>query len=132
MFDPSTRVLVIDDMLTMRKIVGKACKSIGLTDIIEAKDGRDGWEKLTTSDKEVGLIVSDWNMPNCTGIELLKRVRADGKYGALPFILVTAEKEGSQVKEAILAGVSNYIVKPFDVDTFKVKVEEVYKKVTQS
>lgn len=129
MFDPKTRVLIVDDMMTMRKIVGKACKDIGFTDLTEAADGQKAWEALQGANPDIGLVISDWNMPNCTGIDLLKRVRADSRYKNLPFILLTAESEGHQVAEAVKAGVDNYIVKPFTPDLLQKKLEETHKKV---
>lgn len=127
MFDASTRVLVVDDMKTMRKIVIKALHAIGLTDVIEAGDGAEGWTVLNDSEKPVGLIVSDWNMPNSTGLDFLKRVRADSRFSKLPFLMVTAEREKEQIAEAIKSGVSNYVVKPFTPDTIKEKLEQTYK-----
>lgn len=126
MFDPKTKVLVVDDMLTMRKIVTKILRELGFTDIAEAQDGQEAWEK--SKDGSFGLIVSDWNMPNCTGLEFLKRVRADQKLKSTPFILVTAEAEGHQVAEAIRSGVDQYVVKPFSKDSLKAKLESAYKK----
>lgn len=130
MFDPGTRILVVDDMLTMRKIVIKTCKELGFTDIIEAPDGALGWQALTTAKPAVGLIISDWNMPNCSGLELLKRVRGDSRFGKTPFVMVTAEAEQHQIIEAIKAGVSNYVVKPFTPEALKEKLEAVHKKLT--
>ena len=128
MFDLGTRVLVVDDMSTMRKIVTKALKNIGFTDIIDAADGALAFQALQGSDRPVGLIVSDWNMPNCSGLDLLKRVRTHSIYKGTPFVLLTAESEIEQVKEAARAGVDNYVVKPFTSDTLRVKLEETYKK----
>lgn len=129
MFDLSTRVLVIDDMGTMRKIVAKACRDIGFTDIVEAADGAIGWQTISTANPPIGLVISDWNMPNCTGIDLLKRVRKDQRFGSIPFVLVTAEAEQHQILEAIKAGVSSYIVKPFAGPALKEKLEAVHKKM---
>jgi two-component system, chemotaxis family, chemotaxis protein CheY len=128
MFDPTTRVLVVDDMMTMRKIVAKACKDIGFTDIVEAADGQKAWEALQASAPQVGLVISDWNMPNCTGLDLLKRVRADSRFNKVPFVLLTAESEGHQVAEAVKSGVDNYIVKPFTPDLLQKKLEETHKR----
>lgn len=128
MFDLKTRVLIIDDMMTMRKIVGKACKEIGFTDITEAGDGVKGWEALQAANPDIGLVISDWNMPNCTGIDLLRRVRADSRYKKVAFVLLTAESEGHQVAEAVKAGVDNYIVKPFTTELLKTKLEDTYKR----
>lgn len=129
MFDPSTHVLVVDDMLTMRKLVKKALKELKFTSFTEAEDGQKAWDALGAANPPIGLIVSDWNMPNCTGIDFLKRVRADARFKALPFLMVTAEAEKTQVAEAIKAGVSNYIVKPFTPQTLGVKIEQIYKKI---
>jgi two-component system chemotaxis response regulator CheY len=129
MFDLSTRILVVDDMLTMRKLVGKVCKDIGFTDITEAADGNLAWQALNAASPPIGLIISDWNMPNCSGIDLLRKIRSDAKYGKLPFILVTAEAEQSQIIEAVKAGVSNYVVKPFTADVLKQKLEQVHTKL---
>lgn len=126
MFDPKTKVLVVDDMLTMRKIVKKILMELGFSDISEAQDGQEAWEKTKTGN--FGLIVSDWNMPNCTGLEFLKRVRADQNLKGTPFILVTAEAEGHQVAEAIKSGVDQYVVKPFSKDSLKLKLESAHKK----
>lgn len=127
MFDPKTRVLVVDDMMTMRKLVKKSLMEIGFSDIIEANDGAVAWEALNNSPTPVGLIVSDWNMPNCTGLDLLKRVRGS-RFKDLPFLLVTAEAEAKQISEAIAAGVSGYVVKPFEVSMLKTQLESVSKR----
>jgi two-component system, chemotaxis family, chemotaxis protein CheY len=131
MFDPSTRILVVDDMMTMRKLVSKVCKELGFSDFTEAADGVKAWDALTNANPPIGLIISDWNMPNCTGLDLLKRVRGDSRYKGLPFLMVTAEAEGHQVAEAVKSGVDNYVIKPFDKDTLKSKLETVYAKHTK-
>ncbi|MBY0515778.1 MAG: response regulator [Bacteriovoracaceae bacterium] len=128
MFDPKTRILVVDDMMTMRKLVSKVCKELGFTDITEAADGTIAWEALSNAPSPFGLIISDWNMPNCTGLDLLKRLRSDGRLAKTPFVLVTAEAEQHQVVEAMKAGVDQYIVKPFNQDDLKTKLEAVHKK----
>lgn len=132
MFDPKTKVLVVDDMQTMRKIVMKIVKDLGFTDVHEANDGNEAWKQISNSgDKQFGLIISDWNMPNCTGLEFLRRVRGDQKFSKTPFLLVTAEAEGHQVAEAIKAGVDQYVVKPFSRDSLRDKLEAVHKKVSK-
>jgi two-component system chemotaxis response regulator CheY len=128
MFAPTTRVLVVDDMSTMRKIVKKNCTEIGFTDFSEAADGNLAWEVISSANPPIGLIISDWNMPNCTGLELLKRVRADHRYKKTPFLLVTAEAEQAQVIDAVKAGVDQYVVKPFTKDDLLKKLEIVHKK----
>ncbi len=128
MFDLKTKILVVDDMPTMRKIVSKTCKEIGFTEITEAADGAAAWEIFSNPDSKIGLVVSDWNMPVCTGLEFLKKVRADAKLKKVPFVMLTAESEAAQVAEALKAGVDNYIIKPFTPDILKKKLEETHKK----
>lgn len=129
MFSTSTKILVIDDMMTMRKIVKKALASMGYNDIDEAADGQLAWAKINEA-ANFQLIISDWNMPNCSGLDLLKRVRSDSRFKTLPFILLTAEGEGHQVKEAIVAGVDGYVLKPFTPEALKEKMEQTFKKRT--
>ncbi len=128
MFANTTRVLVIDDMMTMRKIVKKICAEIGFTDVTEATDGNQAWEVISNANPPIGLVISDWNMPNCTGLELLKRLRADHRYKKTPFLLVTAEAEQSQIVDAAKAGVDQYVVKPFAKEDLVKKLEAVHKK----
>lgn len=127
MYSPTTKVLVVDDMSTMRKLVKKSMTTMGFSIFEEAADGQLAWAKLNEH-PDIGIIISDWNMPNCTGLDFLKRVRADNRFKALPFLLLTAEGEVSQVKEALAAGVDNYVLKPFNPDVLKEKIEQVYKK----
>ncbi len=128
MFNPNTPVLVVDDMSTMRKIVSKILRDLGFTNITEAADGNLAWEAISSAQAPIGLIISDWNMPNCTGLDLLRRVRADKSMGRIPFILVTAEAEQHQVAEAVKSGVDQYVVKPFSKDALQAKLEMVHKK----
>lgn len=128
MFGPDTRLLIVDDMTTMRKLVGKACRNLGLSAITEAADGQIAWQILNDPESKIQLVISDWNMPNCSGLDLLKRVRKDSRFKNLPFLLLTAESEESQVKEAILSGVDNYITKPFTAEILEQKLAAVYKR----
>ncbi len=128
MYDLTSHVLVVDDMGTMRKIVSKSLKEIGFTTFTEAADGALAWQALTTAQTPVGLIVSDWNMPNCTGIEFLKRVRGDARFKNLPFFLLTAESEKGQIIEALTSGVSGYVIKPFTTETLRKQLEGAHKK----
>jgi two-component system chemotaxis response regulator CheY len=128
MFNLSTRVLVVDDMMTMRKLVSKICKEIGFTDLVEAADGALAWQAIQDANPPIGLVISDWNMPNCSGIDLAKRIRADSRFNGLPFLMVTAEAEQHQVVEALKSGVDNYVVKPFTAATLTEKLETVHKK----
>lgn len=131
MFDLKTRILVVDDMMTMRKVVSKTCRDIGFTEIIEAADEVLAWEQLSSANPPFGLIISDWNMPNCSGLDLLKRVRGDQRIKGTPFLLVTAESEQSQVVTAVQAGVDNYVVKPFSRDNLVQKLEAVHQKYSK-
>jgi two-component system chemotaxis response regulator CheY len=127
MFDTKIKILVVDDMSTMRKIVGKILKDMGYTNIVEAADGALAWDAIQKN-PDIGLIISDWNMPNCSGLDLLRKVRADGKVKKTPFLLVTAEAEQHQVAEAVKSGVDQYVVKPFSRDALESKLTMVYKK----
>jgi len=122
--DTSMKVLVVDDFATMRRIVKGVLKQLGFSSIVEAEDGSAALEVLKK--EKIGLIVSDWNMPKMTGLDLLKSVRADDNLKATPFIMVTAEGQKENVIEAVKAGVSNYIVKPFTPETFSEKLEKVF------
>lgn len=132
MFPKETRILICDDMVAMRQIVNKALRQLGFSDIQEADDGLKGWDVLSKSNPPIQLIVSDWNMPNCTGLAFLTKVRADTKFQRVPFILLTAEVEVSQVAEAIKLGVSNYIVKPFTVATLQQKLEVTHQRISKA
>jgi two-component system chemotaxis response regulator CheY len=125
------RFLVVDDMLTMRKIISQQLKAIGATAITEANDGSVAWEileKTLGTETAPNFIVSDWNMPILKGIDLLKKCRAHATLKDIAFLLVTAEAEVAQVKEAITAGVDNYVVKPFTPASFQEKMATVYNK----
>lgn len=133
MFAPQTRFLVVDDFSTMRKIVKKVLIESGFSNILEAVDGKNALEVLAASkakSEPVDFIISDWNMPNMLGIELLKACRAMPEYKTIPFILVTAESEQANIIEAIKEGVSEYVIKPFNANTIKAKLEKVYAKTS--
>ena len=117
MLDTNMKVLVVDDMSTMRRIVKNVLKQIGYSDIAEAENGQDAMAKLKTGG--FGLVVSDWNMPVMPGIELLRNVRADADLKSLPFLMVTAEAQKENIIEAVQAGVSNYVVKPFTAEALQ-------------
>ncbi len=123
-FDPNMRVLVVDDFSTMRRIVKNILRQIGFTNIVEADDGTTAWETLNKD--KIDFIISDWNMPNMTGIELLRKVRASEEFGDLPFLMVTAEAQQENIIEAVQAKVSNYIVKPFTAETMKQKIDKIF------
>ncbi len=122
--DLGMKVLVVDDFATMRRIIKGVLKQLGFSNIIEAEDGTLALEELKK--EEIGLIVSDWNMPNMSGLDLLKAVRGDENLKGTPFIMVTAEGQKENVVEAVKAGVSNYIIKPFTPETFSEKLKKVF------
>ncbi|NRA43920.1 MAG: chemotaxis protein CheY [Oligoflexales bacterium] len=119
------KILVVDDFPTMRRIVKTLLRQNGFTNFIEAEDGVKAYTTLQTTN-DIEMIVCDWNMPNMTGLELLKTVRADPKVKHLPFLMVTAEAEKENIIEAVKAGVSNYIVKPFTGATLKEKMDKIF------
>lgn len=120
---PDTRILVVDDFPTMRRIVRNLLGELGYTKISEADDGQTALPMLKTGDFD--FLVTDWNMPGMTGIELLKAVRADEKLAKLPVLMVTAEASKEQIVEAAQAGVSGYIIKPFTAATLAEKLERI-------
>lgn len=130
MFNENTKVLVVDDMKTMRKIIVSGLKKLGITEVVEAENGKEAWMVLSGSKGKNGfnLIVSDWNMPEMTGIELLKLVRGDNDLKEMPFLMITAEAEQKAVVEAVKEKVSNYVVKPFSPEVLAEKLRQVYKK----
>ena len=116
-------ILIVDDYKTMLKIIRNLLKQLGFNNVDEAIDGSSALQKLR--DKDCGLIISDWNMEPMSGLQLLKEVRADVKLKELPFIMITAESKSENVIAAKEAGVSNYIVKPFNAATLKGKLNTV-------
>lgn len=122
--DHGMSVLVVDDYKTMIRIIRNLLKQIGFEDVDEAADGSEALSKM--KEKRYGLVISDWNMEPMTGYELLKEVRADEKLSRTPFIMVTAESKTENVIAAKKAGVSNYIVKPFNAQTLKSKIDAVF------
>ena len=125
MIDFGMRVLVVDDFSTMRRIVKNTLRQIGFTNIEEAEDGQKAYDRLSVENFD--FVVSDWNMPNMTGIDLLRKVRATPQIKDIPFLMVTAEAKQENIVEAIKAGVSNYIVKPFTVATLDEKIKKIFK-----
>ncbi|MCK5836128.1 MAG: chemotaxis response regulator CheY [Desulfobacula sp.] len=123
--DTSIKILIVDDFATMRRILKNILKQLGFKNFLEADDGSTAWKEL--QDKTVDLIISDWNMPEMTGLELLKKVRASDAYKATPFLMVTAEAQKQNVIEAVQAGVSNYLVKPFTAEAVSEKLEKILK-----
>ena len=121
--DMSMRVLIVDDYKTMLRIIRNLLRQLGFENVEEATDGSSALHKLREA--PFGLVISDWNMEPMTGLQLLREVRADSQLKALPFIMITAESKKENVVTAKEAGVSNYIVKPFNAATLKTKIEAV-------
>jgi len=123
--DTSIKILIVDDFATMRRILKNILKQLGFKNLVEADDGTTAWDVL--ENQEIDLIISDWNMPKMTGLELLKKVRASTKYKTAPFLMVTAEAQKQNVIEAVQAGVSNYVVKPFTAEAISDKLAKILK-----
>lgn len=121
--DPNMPILIVDDYKTMLRIIRNLLRQLGFTNIDEATDGSQALQKLRQANFD--LIISDWNMEPMTGLQLLREVRADAKLKHIPFIMVTAESKSENVIAAKEAGVSNYIVKPFNAETLKGKMVSV-------
>ncbi len=118
------KFLVVDDFSTMRRIVRNLLKELGFTNVQEAEDGVDALQKLTGGNFE--FVVSDWNMPNMTGIDLLRKIRSDPELKHLPVLMVTAEAKKENIIEAAQAGASGYIVKPFTAATLDEKLKKIF------
>lgn len=124
--DKNMKILVVDDFSTMRRIVKNILRQLNFVNIIEADDGSTGLEVLQR--EKIDLVISDWNMPKMTGLELLKAVRADDALKHIPFLMVTAEAQQENIIEAVKSGVSNYIVKPFTAETLSQKINQIFSK----
>jgi two-component system chemotaxis response regulator CheY len=127
MGDKNIRILIVDDFATMRKVVRNLLKQVGYEDIVEAEDGVMALKALKS--QKIDVIVSDWNMPNMTGLELLKAVRADAELAKTPFLMVTAEALQDNVVAAVKAGVNNYIVKPFTAEVLNEKIKKIMESI---
>ena len=124
--DLNMKVLIVDDFATMRRIVKNILRQIGFTDITEADNGKSALNALKRD--KYGLILCDWNMPEMTGLDLLKTVKSDDTLKDIPFVMVTAEAEKDNIVVAVKEGVSNYIVKPFTAETVTEKLEKIFGK----
>jgi len=116
------KCLIVDDSTTMRRILVNALKSIGYTDIIEAGDGREALDRLTP---EIGLVITDWNMPVMGGLELVKALRGTPETAGLPILMVTTRSAKEDIMQAVEAGVSSYVLKPFTPPVLKEKIDQV-------
>jgi two-component system chemotaxis response regulator CheY len=126
MADKNLKILIVDDFSTMRRIVRNLLKELGYTNADEAEDGVVALQKLKGGNFQ--FVVSDWNMPNMTGIELLRNIRADAELKHLPVLMVTAEAKKENIIEAAQAGASGYVVKPFTAATLEEKLNKVFEK----
>jgi len=118
------KLLVVDDSSTMRRIIKNTLARLGYKDVLEGADGVEGWTQLD-SNPDVEMLITDWNMPEMNGLELVKKVRADERFKDLPIIMVTTEGGKAEVITALKAGVNNYIVKPFTPQVLKEKLGAV-------
>jgi two-component system chemotaxis response regulator CheY len=122
--DLNMKVLIVDDFATMRRILRNILKQIGFTNIIEADDGKSALKELKK--EKIDLILCDWNMPEMPGIELLNKVKSDDELKEIPFVMVTAEAQKENIIQAVKAGVSSYVVKPFTAETISEKLKKVF------
>jgi two-component system, chemotaxis family, chemotaxis protein CheY len=127
MADKNLKFLVVDDFSTMRRIVRNLLKELGYTNVDEAEDGVAALQKLRGG-AGFQFVVTDWNMPNMTGIELLKNIRADDSLKHLPVLMITAEAKKENIIEAAQSGASGYIVKPFTAGTLEEKMQKIFEK----
>lgn len=117
------KLLVVDDSSTMRRIIKNTLQRLGYEDILEAENGVEAWNLMNSSD--IRILITDWNMPEMNGLDLVKKVRAEARYKDIPIIMVTTEGGKAEVITALKAGVNNYIVKPFTPQVLKEKLEVV-------
>ncbi len=125
--DKNLRILIVDDFSTMRRIVKNLLNDLGFSNTAEAEDGNSALAALRASSFD--FVVTDWNMPGMTGIELLKAIRNDPKLAKLPVLMVTAEAKREQIVEAAQSGVNGYIIKPFTAETLKDKLTKVFERL---
>lgn len=127
MVQKSIKILVVDDFPTMRRIIKNLLKDLGFENVDEAEDGAMGLEKLRNNNFE--LVVTDWNMPNMDGLEMLKAIRADANLGKLPVLMVTAEAKKENIIAAAQAGANGYVVKPFTAAVLEEKLNKIFEKL---
>lgn len=125
--DKNMKILVVDDFSTMRRIVKNLLRDLGFTNTHEADDGSTAWPMLQSTDFD--FVVTDWNMPGMSGIELLQKIRADDRLKGIPVLMVTAEAKRDQIVAAAQAGVNGYVVKPFTAAALKEKIEKIFERV---
>lgn len=126
MLDPNLRILVVDDFPTMRRFIRNLLKELGFGNVEEAEDGVSALQKLRL--KDFGLVLTDWNMPNMDGLQLLQEIRSSNELAQLPVIMLTAEAKRDNIIAAATSGASGYIVKPFTAATLDEKLRKVFDK----
>jgi len=126
--DKHMKILVVDDFSTMRRIIKGLLAELGFSNVEEADDGNSALPLLKANSYD--FLITDWNMPGMTGIDLLKAVRSDARLGKMPILMVTAEAKREQIVEAAQAGVNGYIVKPFTANTLKEKMDKIFERLT--
>ncbi|WP_256367382.1 chemotaxis response regulator CheY [Microbulbifer harenosus] len=125
--DKTMKILVVDDFPTMRRIIRSLLKELGFNNVDEAEDGQEGLAKVNSGGFE--FVVSDWNMPNLNGLDMLKQIRANAATSALPVLMVTAEAKKENIVAAAQAGANGYIVKPFTAATLEEKLNKIFEKL---
>jgi len=125
--DKSMKILIVDDFSTMRRIIRNLLRDLGYTNTEEADDGASALPLLKKGDYD--LLVTDWNMPGMSGIDLLRQIRSDEQLAALPTLMVTAEAKRDHIIEAAEAGVNGYVVKPFTAQVLKEKIEKIFARI---
>lgn len=125
--DKNMKILIVDDFSTMRRIIKNLLRDLGFTNTQEADDGTTALPMLRSGDFD--FLVTDWNMPGMSGIDLLKQVRSDPRLASLPVLMVTAEAKRDQIIEAAQAGVNGYVVKPFTAQVLKEKIDKIFERV---
>lgn len=123
------RILIVDDSSTMRRIIGNVVQQLGVKkeNFDEAEDGVEAWKLLEGSGEPYDVVLTDWNMPNMNGLELVKKIRAGGRHQKKPIVMITTEGGKGEVITALKAGVNNYIVKPFSAEVLKEKLDGLVK-----
>ncbi|MFP5304843.1 MAG: chemotaxis response regulator CheY [Gammaproteobacteria bacterium] len=128
--DKNMRILIVDDFSTMRRIVKNLLSDLGYTNTTEADDGKSAWPLLQAGTFD--FVITDWNMPGMTGIELLRNIRGDARIAKTPVLMVTAEAQREQIIEAAQAGVNGYIIKPFTAQTLKDKIDKIFQRLSEA
>ncbi len=121
-----TKILVVDDIRTMRNVIKGILRNLGFTQLLDAEDGNQALGLLRSEDLD--LVICDWNMPKMNGLEVLETMRSDSSLQGIPFIMVTAENSKERITKAIEAGTDEYVVKPFNEDTMRTKISNALKK----